>query len=116
MLDGLAMKSSRTGGLLFARQQIETIVDAGLLWLGSGLCDPDISLAANLGLYGAFGLEKPAALNGPQFVAADVLTQPLKVDKAVAQVPDGPGLGVEVDEQKVLALAEQTREASAAGN
>ncbi|MDP6057465.1 MAG: enolase C-terminal domain-like protein, partial [Pirellulaceae bacterium] len=46
MLDGVAMKPSRTGGLLSAKRQIEILRDAGLMWLGSGLCDPDISLAA----------------------------------------------------------------------
>ena len=28
------------------------------MWLGSGLTDPDISLAATLALYGAFGLHE----------------------------------------------------------
>ncbi|MFC1597577.1 mandelate racemase/muconate lactonizing enzyme family protein, partial [Planctomycetota bacterium] len=109
MLDGLAMKAARTGGLASAKRQIEIIEEAGLMWLGSGLCDPDISLAANLGLYGAFGLEKPAALNGPQFLAADVLAQPLKIRDGAAEVPSGPGLGVEVDEGKVLELVQRTK-------
>jgi L-alanine-DL-glutamate epimerase-like enolase superfamily enzyme len=39
MLDGLAMKPSRCGGLLTAKQQIEIILDAGLMWLGSGTTD-----------------------------------------------------------------------------
>ncbi len=104
MLDGLAMKAARTGGLFCAKRQIEIIRDAGLMWLGSGLCDPDISLAANLALYGAFDLDKPAALNGPQFLAADVLAEPLKIVDGKAEVPTGPGLGVEVDEAKVLEL------------
>ncbi|MFH1923099.1 MAG: enolase C-terminal domain-like protein [Planctomycetota bacterium] len=108
MLDGLAMKASRTGGLFAAKRQIEILLDAGLLWLGSGLCDPDISLAANLGLYGAFALGKPAALNGPQFLAADVLLEPLKITDGTAQVPSGPGLGVRVDEAKVRELVEKT--------
>ncbi|HID23941.1 MAG TPA: hypothetical protein EYP14_16290, partial [Planctomycetaceae bacterium] len=68
MIDGVAMKPSRCGGLESARRQIELIERAGLMWLGSGLTDPDISLAASLVLYGAYGLEKPAALNGPQFL------------------------------------------------
>ena len=109
MLDGLAMKASRTGGLMSAKRQIEIIQDAGLIWLGSGLCDPDVSLAANLGLYGAFGLTKPAALNGPQFLAADVLAKPLKIAHGTAEVPTGPGLGVEVDEAKVVELTKKTK-------
>jgi L-alanine-DL-glutamate epimerase-like enolase superfamily enzyme len=109
MLDGLAMKASRTGGLLSAKRQIEIIEQAGLIWLGSGLCDPAISLAANLALYGAFQLTKPAALNGPQFLATDVLAQPLEITAGTAQVPTAPGLGVEVDEAKVRELAEKTK-------
>jgi L-alanine-DL-glutamate epimerase-like enolase superfamily enzyme len=109
MLDGLAMKPSRSGGLLSNKRQIELIEEAGLIWLGSGLSDPDISLAAHLGLYGAFGLKKPAALNGPQFIDYDVLAKPLKIADAVARVPAGPGLGIEVDEAKVAELVKRTK-------
>jgi L-alanine-DL-glutamate epimerase-like enolase superfamily enzyme len=105
MLDGLAIKPSRCGGLLSARRQIELIERAGLMWLGSGLSDPDISLAASLVLFGAYGLQKPAALNGPQFLTADVLAWPLTVAGALAHVPDGPGLGIAVDEGKILELS-----------
>ncbi|MFH1264149.1 MAG: enolase C-terminal domain-like protein [Planctomycetota bacterium] len=108
MVDGLTVKVSRCGGLLSAKRQIELVQDAGLFWLMSGLTDPDISLAASLVLCGAFGLDKPAALNGPQFLTADVLTKPLEIAGDVAQVPTGPGLGVEVDEAKLQALVEST--------
>ena len=67
MLDGLAIKISRAGGLESSRQQIRGVLDAGLFWLGSGLTDPDLSWTASLALFAAYGLEKPAALNGPQF-------------------------------------------------
>jgi L-alanine-DL-glutamate epimerase-like enolase superfamily enzyme len=108
MLDGVAMKPSRCGGLMPAKRQIEILMDAGLMWLGSGLTDPDISMAAALALYGAFGLKKPAALNGPQFLTADVLAKPLDIKAGSAEVPSGPGLGVQVDESKVVELMKQT--------
>jgi L-alanine-DL-glutamate epimerase-like enolase superfamily enzyme len=98
------MKPSRCGGLLSNKRQIEIVEQAGLMWLGSGLTDPDISLAATLGLYGAFGLRQPAALNGPQFLTADVLTTPLAIAHGMAEVPTGPGLGVDVDEAKIAEL------------
>ncbi len=104
MIDGLAMKPSRCGGLESARRQIEMIENEGLMWLGSGLTDPDISLAATVGLYAAYGLARPAALNGPQFLTADVLQQPLIIDQGKIDVPNGPGLGIEVDEDKVMEL------------
>jgi L-alanine-DL-glutamate epimerase-like enolase superfamily enzyme len=105
MLDGVAMKPSRCGGLLSNKRQIEIVEQEGLMWLGSGLTDPDISLAATLCLYGAFGLAKPAALNGPQFLTADVLKQPLKIADGLAHVPHGAGLGIDVDEEKIAQLS-----------
>jgi L-alanine-DL-glutamate epimerase-like enolase superfamily enzyme len=112
MMDGLAMKPARCGGLVSNKRQIEIIEQAGLMWVGSGLMDPDISLAASLALYGAFGLAKPAALNGPQFLPDDVLTAPLKIIGDQAHVPTGPGLGIEVDEAKVIDLMERGKRRS----
>jgi L-alanine-DL-glutamate epimerase-like enolase superfamily enzyme len=104
LLDGVAMKPARCGGLLSAKRQVEILKDAGLMFLGSGLTDPDISLAASLALYGAYGLQFPAALNGPQFLAESVLTKPFKPVNGQLDVPTKPGLGIEVDEEKVKAL------------
>ena len=108
MVDGITIKVSRAGGLLSAKRQIERTLDAGLFWLGSGLTDPDISLAASLALFGAFGLDKPAALNGPQFLTADVLASPLTIRADLAEVPSGVGLGIEVDETKIAGLPAQS--------
>jgi len=104
MLDGVAMKPARTGGLLPARRQIEMLEDAGLMFLGSGLTDPDVSLAASVALYAAYGLKFPAALNGPQFLNGSILREPLQTVNGELSVPAGPGLGVEVDESRLAAL------------
>ena len=99
MLDGVAMKPARCGGLTEARRQIELLADRGLMFLGSGLTDPDISLAAALALYGAYGLKYPAALNGPQFLAGlSILKHPFVPIAGQLAVPSGPGLGIEIDE------------------
>jgi L-alanine-DL-glutamate epimerase-like enolase superfamily enzyme len=108
MLDGVAQKPARCGGLWSCRHQIELLQEKGLAFLGSGLTDPDISLAATLALYAAYGLAKPAALNGPQFLAASVLKRPLSVVDGTLAVPEGPGLGIEVDEDKVRDLSART--------
>jgi L-alanine-DL-glutamate epimerase-like enolase superfamily enzyme len=101
VLDGVAMKIPRCGGLYPAKRQIEILRDAGLMVLGSGLTDPGISLAATLILYGSFGYDRPAALNGPQFIAESVLEDPFQPEEGVLPVPEGPGLGIEVDESKI---------------
>ena len=102
------MKPCRCGGLAPAKKQIEMLLNEGLLWLGSGLTDPDISMAAALSLYGAYGLKKPVALNGPQFLTANVLTKSLDIKGGSATVPTGQGLSIEVDEAKVIALMKKT--------
>jgi len=107
--DGVAMKPARCGGLVSASRQIEIAQDAGLMFLGSGLTDPDVSLAASLILYGAYGLKYPAALNGPQFLGASVIAEPFKPVGGKLRVPSGPGLGIEVDEDKVKRLVEQSK-------
>jgi L-alanine-DL-glutamate epimerase-like enolase superfamily enzyme len=104
LLDGVAMKPARCGGLTEARRQVEIVQRAGLKFLGSGLCDPDLSLAASLALYGAYDLNFPAALNGPQFLNANILKHPFEVQDGELAVPTGPGLGVEVDEAKLRDL------------
>lgn len=105
LLDGVAMKPARTAGLYDARRQVEILEREKLMFLGSGLTDPDVSLAASLILYGAYGLKYPAALNGLQFLAASFLKKPFVLEDGALRVPAGPGLGVEVDEAKVREAA-----------
>jgi len=71
------------------------------MFLGSGITDPDLSLAASLILFGAYGLKYPAALNGPQYLAGSFLNKPFRAENGALPVPTGPGLGVEVDEGKI---------------
>lgn len=109
LLDGVAMKPARCGGLTEARRQIELLRDRGLMVLGSGLCDPDLSLAASLLLYGAFDIARPAALNGLQFLEGSILRQPFRLEDGALAVPQGPGLGVEVDPDRLQAMSEASR-------
>lgn len=101
LLDGVAMKVSRCGGLTESRKIIEYLEQNGLLFFASGLTDPDLALVACLHLFAAYGLERPAALNAPQFLSGSILRDPLPLSGDQASLPDGPGLGVEVDEKKL---------------
>ena len=105
MLDGVAMKPARCGGLLSARRQIEVLQDAGLMWLASGLTDPDVSLAATLAVFSSYGQARPCALNGPQFLAGSALASPLTPEGGRLAPPAGPGLGITVDENKIRAMS-----------
>lgn len=95
MFDGIAMKVARCGGLWNATRIAQLLQDHGLLLFASGLTDPELSMAATAHFFGWAGLEFPAAVNGPQYLAgrgtADVAFRP-RGD--VMQVPAAPGLGV----------------------
>lgn len=104
LLDGVAMKHARCGGLTEGRKLVEILENSGLLFLGSGLTDPDLSLAAALALYGAYNLQFPAALNGLQFMDRTILKNPFTLVDGTLATPTAPGLGVEVDEAKLQAL------------
>ncbi|MCH7727056.1 MAG: hypothetical protein IH991_11310 [Planctomycetes bacterium] len=99
LLDGVAIKVARCGGLTEAMRQVEFLQEHGLLFLGSGLTDPDISLAASLCLFSAYEIPFPAALNGPQFLTSSILQNPLVPTGDEIPGPCGFGLGVEVDEE-----------------
>jgi muconate cycloisomerase len=105
LLDGVAIKPARSAGLLDARHQVEILQRDKKLFLGSGLTDPDVSLAAALALFAAYGLKYPAALNGLQFLQGSFLKKPFALEDGTLRVPQGPGLGVEVDEEKVRAAS-----------
>lgn len=100
-LSALALKVTRNGGLLPSRRCADMAEAAGLLLVSSGLTDAGVAFAANVQLAAAYGVSRPCALNGPQFLADDILATPLPMDGDVVRVPDLPGLGVEIDEDKV---------------
>jgi len=105
LLDGVALKPARSGGIWPTIQQIGILQNAGLIALASGLTDPDVSLAASLGVFGAYDYDLPAALNGPQFIPESLLKRPLVPENGSLQVPKGPGLGIDVDEKKLMEMA-----------
>lgn len=102
-IEGMAIKINKTGGLFYARQMCDLALNAGIKLVGSGLMDAPIGFAASVHLFAAYGIDLPVDLNGPQFIAEDYLKQPLVFEGQTVVVPQGPGLGIEIDEDKVRA-------------
>lgn len=97
MIDGIAMKPARCGGIRESEKIVRLLRQEGLMVLGSGLTDPDMALSAALHVYTWAGITHPCALNGPQFLA-DRLAGDLLVPEADRiSLPSGPGLGVALD-------------------
>jgi muconate cycloisomerase len=112
MMDGIAMKVARCGGLWHAARITGMLRERSLEFFGSGLTDPDLSLAASLHLFAAAGLTRPAALNGPQFLEGRGVTDTrLRSVGDHLKVPAGPGLGIEVQAAAWRVVAGTQREA-----
>jgi muconate cycloisomerase len=70
----------------------------------SGLTESGIGFTASVHLFSTIDLLLPPELNGPKFIA-NLMVHGLAVDAASVTVPDGPGLGIQVDEKAVRAAA-----------
>ncbi len=100
-VEGLVCKVQKVGGIYYARQLCELARNAGIKLIGSGLMDAPIGFAASVHVFAAFGIDYPADLNGPQHLAGDYLKTPLPMEGQTALVPPGPGLGCDIDEDRV---------------
>ncbi len=109
LITAYVAKTSRNSGLFMSRICMEIAQYTPLMMICSGLTETGVGVAANLQLTCAFGLTKPCAWNGPQFLEDDILEKPFEVKDGKIQFPEGPGLGITVDEEKVRYLAEQER-------
>ncbi|MEU5723492.1 enolase C-terminal domain-like protein [Micromonospora sp. NPDC047738] len=105
-VDVAIAKVQRSGGLTLSRRLCALAEDSGVRLMGSGLTDSDLGLAASVHLFAAYGIDTPVDLNGRQFLESSYATgATVQVRDGVAQVPTGPGLGVDVDESVVKELA-----------
>lgn len=95
MLDGIAMKVARCGGLWNAARIVSLLEENGLKLFASGLTDAELSMAASAHLFAWAGLETPAALNGPQYLEGRGTDDAgFRAKGDCMRVPTGPGLGV----------------------
>ncbi len=97
MMDGIAMKPARNAGLWPSVQIVNQLRARGLTVLGSGLSDPDFSLAGAAHLFAWSGIVRPCALNGPQFLGDSLLGGVLAPMADQLALPTAPGLGAVPD-------------------
>ena len=94
MLQGAcALLSSNHCKMVLVPVQIGHEDHAGFVEAGRGL--------KNMARQRAYGIDFPADLNGPQHLGGDYLKTSLPMDGQTALVPDSPGHGCDIDEDKV---------------
>ncbi|MBI1792509.1 MAG: muconate cycloisomerase [Acidobacteria bacterium] len=100
--DLVVLKVAKAGGLWGCQRSAVVAEANGLGLLGSGLTESGIGLVAALHLYSTLDLLLPPELNGPEFLA-DLMVDGLRIDGCTVTLPDAPGLGVRVKEDKIRA-------------
>jgi len=93
-------KVQRNAGLYQSRRLCELSESAGLELAMSGLTETDLGLAAGLHLASVFDIN-PLALNGPQYIDTPFVAQRVWNGGGQVHLPEGPGLGVDIDEDHV---------------
>ncbi|MFP7480058.1 o-succinylbenzoate synthase [Terribacillus saccharophilus] len=102
------IKIGRVGGLTEAIRIHDLCQQAGLaVWCG-GMVETGISKAHNLALASLPGFSIPGDLSGSdRYFDRDLLIKPLRVEQGSIQVPDGPGIGVDVDMEYLLHVSKE---------
>jgi muconate cycloisomerase len=103
--DVFAVKIAQSGGLVPAMQVAPIAQLAGIGLYGGTMLEGAIGTAASAHLFStfdemAFGTE----LFGPLLLTEEILREPLHYRDFMLQVPDKPGLGIEIDREKLAAL------------
>ncbi len=104
-MDVLGLKMYRPGGgITSARRLLDMAKLRNIPCLLHDDVELGVSLAAATHFIAARYNDlafKPELSGYPEWIADDVVTPPVAIEEGHAEVPEGPGLGVELDEEKV---------------
>lgn len=100
--DVFAIKIEQSGGL-FAAQRVAAIADAaGIELYGGTMLEGAVSTIASAQLFASLpNLQWGTELFGPLLITEEILTQPLDYSDFGLTVPNGPGLGIELDTDRI---------------
>ena len=100
--DVFAIKIEQSGGL-FAAQRVAAIADAaGIELYGGTMLEGAVGTIASAHLFASIpNLQWGTELFGPLLITEEILVKPLDYSDFELTVPDGPGLGIELDKDRI---------------
>jgi muconate cycloisomerase len=103
--DVFSVKIAALGGLTAAKQ-VQAIADAaGVSLYGGTMLEAGIGTVAAAQLFATFpNLSYGSELFGPLLLTEEILTAPLTYEDFELIVPDGPGLGIDLDDERIAHL------------
>jgi len=104
--DVFAVKIEQSGGL-FAALRVGAIADAaGIGLYGGTMLEGAFGTIASAHVFATFpNLQWGTELFGPLLLTEEILAEPLDYSEFSLEVPDGPGLGIALDEERVAFFA-----------
>lgn len=104
--DVFAVKIEQSGGLYNA-QRVAAIADAaGIELYGGTMLEGGVGTVASAHVFSTFAnLQWGTELFGPLLLTEEILATPLDYSDFELTVPDGPGLGIELDEDRLMFFA-----------
>ncbi|KSV91196.1 muconate/chloromuconate family cycloisomerase [Sinorhizobium sp. GL28] len=106
--DVFAVKIEQSGGL-FNAQRVAAIADAaGIELYGGTMLEGGVGTVASAHVFSTFAnLQWGTELFGPLLLTEEILATPLDYSDFELTVPDGPGLGIELDEDRLKFFARE---------
>lgn len=100
--DVFAVKIEQSGGL-FAAKEVQAIADAaGIALYGGTMLEAAVGTVASAHVFATFAqIDFGTELFGPLLLTEEILEEPLVYEDFTLLVPDGPGLGVSLDEDGI---------------
>ncbi|GFE66179.1 muconate/chloromuconate family cycloisomerase [Litoreibacter roseus] len=105
----LSLKIMKAGGLRASRRMADLAETGGMsLYMGTFL-ETSLGTAAGLHLAATCkALPLGGEVIGPMLMADDIAANPVAYTGGAAHLPDGPGLGIDLDEDRVAAMTRKT--------
>lgn len=111
--DVFAVKIAQSGGLFAAGRVAAVAEAAGIGLYGGTMLEGAIGTIASAQLFSTFSkLEWGTELFGPLLLMEEILKEPLDYSEFSLAVPDGPGLGIAIDEERLAHFRRDRRERS----
>lgn len=100
-----SLKLVKSGGLFDMKRAAGVAGAFGIELYGGCLLESSIGAAAHLAVFATLPkLEWGTEHFGPRILVDDLVTNPLRFEDFEVVVPDGPGLGIDIDEDKIRAF------------
>ncbi|CAM8673823.1 muconate/chloromuconate family cycloisomerase [Kluyvera sp. M-M157-B] len=96
-----ALKIAKAGGPAQALKLAHIAQAAGVALYGGTMLEGSLGTVASLHAWSTVNLQWGTEMFGPLLLKDDVVTQPLSFSDGQVTLPQGPGLGVEIDEEKL---------------